>query len=196
MIKKWIQRTKICRNIHSKKCCWNFQKWWHLNNMFKKWLILKIRFYNFLKKSYWLSGFFFTVIHVQCYTGLTLHDFCHAMNSIGYDMKRRVIADDRGICLKSGPLIAIKHSHTTQFDFLRLRFLMFRCNLSDVFEHVENVTMTCDTLWLLDRGRQNRRGSRTTQCQHDIGVVWGGGGGASQSVVSSKSCGVRPALYM
>ena len=28
---------------------------------------------------------------------LTLHDFCHAMHQIGYDMKRRVIAEDRVI---------------------------------------------------------------------------------------------------
>ena len=29
-------------------------------------------------------------------TGLTLHDFCRAMDQIGYDTKRRVIAEDRG----------------------------------------------------------------------------------------------------
>ena len=36
----------------------------------------------------------------DCYTietGLTLHDFCRAADQIGYDMKRRVIAEDRGI---------------------------------------------------------------------------------------------------
>ena len=30
-------------------------------------------------------------------TSLTLQDFCRATDQIGYDMKRRVIADYRGI---------------------------------------------------------------------------------------------------
>ena len=34
--------------------------------------------------------------------GLTLHDFCHATDQIGYDMKRRVIAEDCGFCLRIG----------------------------------------------------------------------------------------------
>ena len=30
-------------------------------------------------------------------TGLTLHELCRITDQMGYDMKRRVIAEDRGI---------------------------------------------------------------------------------------------------
>ena len=95
-------------------------------------------------------------------------------------MKRRVIAEDRGICLKSGPLRSTTSQYT--IDFSRLCFLVIRRNLSDIFEHVQNVMTVCETLRLLDRDRQNHA---------DVGFV---GGGVSEVVVSSKSCSMRSAL--
>ena len=113
-------------------------------------------------------------------------------------MKRQGIAEDRGICLKSGPLRSTISHYTSDFSRFRIRsirtstyFPAITRDLPDSIEHVQNVTTACDTLQLLDRDRQNRRASHTTQCRVDIGVV---GGGASQVVVGAKSRRMRPAL--
>ena len=68
--------------------------------------------------------------------------FCRATDQIAYDMKRRVIAEDRGICLKSGPLRSTLSHYTTNYS--RLCFPGVIRNLSEIFEHVENKKNTRD----------------------------------------------------
>ena len=77
--------------------------------------------------------------------GLTLHvKFRLSTDQMGYDMKQRVIAQDRGICLKLGPLRSTILHYTN--DFSQLCFPGIRCNLSEIFDHVQNVTTACDSL--------------------------------------------------
>ena len=53
------------------------------------------------------------------------------MRPIGYDMKRRVIAEDRVIYLKSGPLRSTLSHYTIHFS--RLCFPGIKLNLSEIF---------------------------------------------------------------
>ena len=52
---------------------------------------------------------------MRTWTGITLPDICRATDQIGYDMKRRIIAEDRGVCLKSGPLQSTISHYTIYF---------------------------------------------------------------------------------
>ena len=83
-----------------------------------------------------------------------------AMYQIGYDSKRRVIADDRVICLKSGPFRSTISHYTC--DNLRLSWGIRR-NLSEIVLLVQNVTpgradttrcFAYDDLWLPPRRRR------------------------------------------
>ena len=64
---------------------------------------------------------------------LTLYDFCRAMHQIGYDMKRRVIAEDRVIWLKP---LRFNLSHYT-INFSRLR----------IFLRLAAISIHYDGLW-------------------------------------------------
>ena len=119
--------------------------------------------------------------------GLILHDLWRATDQIGYDMKRRVIAEDRGIWLKSRPLRSTFSHYTTNYS--RLCFPLVRRNLISLKSL--NLYKRYDGLrfYLMYRDRLHRRMSHTTRCCQDVGVL----GGSSHVVVSSKSCSVRPA---
>ena len=67
---------------------------------------------------------------------------------IRYNMKRRVIAEDRVIWLKSGTLRSTLSHYTIKF--LRLCFSAIRHNLSQIFEHVQNITIACDSQRFLE----------------------------------------------
>ena len=110
-------------------------------------------------------------------------------------MKRQGIAEDRGICLKSGPLRSTISHYTSDFSRFRIKsirtstyFPAITRDLSDSFEHVQNVTTACDTLQLLDRDRQNRRGSHTTRCRFDIGGGGGIAGRRRRKIASYEAC--------
>ena len=55
--------------------------------------------------------------------GLTLQDFCRTTDQIGYDMKRQVIAEDRDICLKAGPLLFTISHYTMRSPEIRRNLL-------------------------------------------------------------------------
>ena len=83
------------------------------------------------------------------------------------------------------------HHLTLHDSFLRIAYnLTIYCDVSDIFEHAQNVTTACDTLRLLEsQPTESQRVSHyTTSCRRRR--RWG----PSRFVVSSKSCSVRPLL--
>ena len=120
--------------------------------------------------------------------GHTLHTarICRAMHQIGCDMKRRVIAED---LTKIGTL-AIYRDRLTLYtiNFTRMCFTSYRirCNLSESFKHVQNVSTACDSLRFLE--------SWPTESQkvshYTMSLRRRRRGGPSQGIASSKSCGV------
>ena len=75
---------------------------------------------------------------------------CRAMHQImyRYNVKRRVIAEDRVIWLKSWPLQSTLSHYTINYS--RLCFPGIRRNLLEMFEHVQNVTTVWDSLLFLE----------------------------------------------
>ena len=64
------------------------------------------------------------------------------MPQIEYDLKQPIITEDRVIWVKSGPLWSTLSHYTINFS--RLCFPALRHYLSEICEHVQNVTMVCD----------------------------------------------------
>ena len=62
---------------------------------------------------------------------ITLHNFCRVIHQIGYEMKRRVIAEDHIIWLKSEPLWS-NLSHCS-INFLRLHIFLRLAVISQKF---------------------------------------------------------------
>ena len=104
---------------------------------------------------------------------------CEIKSTLLCHMKWQIIAEDRGICLKSGPLWSTISHYT--IDFSWLCFCVIRRNLSEflnMFKMLRQAEIPSDCN---NRDRQNCRGYHTsTRCHYNIGVV----GGPSQFVVS------------
>ena len=73
--------------------------------------------------------------------------------AIGHDMKQWVVAEELAIWLKS-ELLWSTLLHDT-INFLRLHFPVTRRDLSEVFEHAQNVTTACDALRFLESWPKN-----------------------------------------
>ena len=67
---------------------------------------------------------------------------------IWYDMKRRVIAEDRAIWLKAGLFWSTLSNYT--INFLWLCFPRIKRNILEIFEHVQKVKKVCDSLQFLE----------------------------------------------
>ena len=67
-----------------------------MSHSYKTYIIDVIKLNYRLRKPWWAMRFK-TDRAYEILNRVTLHDFCRATDQIGYDMKRRVIAEDRGI---------------------------------------------------------------------------------------------------